>query len=286
MKKISFIFLLALLSLAASAEVVEYDGLWYNLNTVDNTAEVIASQGVQYSGDVSIPSMVYYQNKYYSVTSIGESAFEGCTGLTSITISSSVKSLEKGAFYGCSGLTSVKIPNGVTKIGLGAFSVCTNLISVFIPSSVTDIESYAFDYCNNLNWIVSESDQPVPFNNTVFDTHDESYNVYSMATLVIPDGTKNVYESTAGWSNFTTISAFSEVTIDTPVEIDGIWYILNNLDLSAIATWNRSQTDYSGNIVIPSVVTYNGVVYTVTKIDDHAFRSSISSITIPNTVLA
>ena len=210
MKKISFIFLLILLPFFASAEVVKVGGLWYNLNTVDNTAEVVASQRALYSGVIIIPASFYYQNKSYSVTSIGESAFEGCTGLTSITISSSVKSLEKGAFYGCSGLTSVKIPNGVTKIGLGAFSACTNLTCVIIPSSVTDIESYAFDDCTSLNRIVSESKQPAPFNNTVFDTHDDSYDVYTMATLVIPNGANGTYQSTAGWNNFSHVSEASE----------------------------------------------------------------------------
>ena len=210
MKKISFIFLLALLSLAASAEVVEYKGLWYNFNTEDNTAEVVASQSAPYSGDITIPASSYYQNKSYSVTSIGESAFEGCTGLTDVIIPSSVRTIEKGAFYECSGLTSVKIPNGVTKIGLGAFSVCTNLTCIIIPGSVTDIESYAFDYCTSLNHIVSESEQPAPFNNTVFDTHDDSYDVYTMATLVIPNGANSIYQSTAGWNNFSHVSEASE----------------------------------------------------------------------------
>ncbi len=59
-----------------------------------------------------------------SVTSIGESAFEYCSGLTSVTIPNSVTSISNGAFSGCSGLTSVTIPNSVTSISNGAFHYC------------------------------------------------------------------------------------------------------------------------------------------------------------------
>ena len=185
------------------------NGLWYNLNSEDNTAEVIASQDEQYSGDISIPSSIY-NNKSYVVTSIGESAFEGCSGLTSITIPTSIITIEKGAFYGCSGLTYLAIPESVTSIGVGAFSVCYNLTSIYIPSSVTKIDSYAFDHCPSLNHIVIIRENPFAIDNTVFETFDDSYNVYTMATLVVPDGAKSAYRSAAGWSNFTNISEASE----------------------------------------------------------------------------
>ena len=59
-----------------------------------------------------------------SVTNIGERAFRGCSGLTSIEIPNSVTSIGERAFSNCSGLTSVTIPKSVISIGINAFSGC------------------------------------------------------------------------------------------------------------------------------------------------------------------
>ena len=85
-----------------------------------------------------------------SVKSIGEGAFCGCSGLTSVTIPNSVTSIEGSAFGGCSGLTSVTIPNSVKSIGGEAFNSCSGLTSVTIPNSVTSIESWVFYGCSGL----------------------------------------------------------------------------------------------------------------------------------------
>ena len=102
------------------------------------------------NGDVVIPNSVEYNGTTYSVTSIGESAFSGCSGLTSVTIPTSVTSIGESAFSGCSSLTSVTIPNSVTSIGDHAFSFCSGLTSVSIPTGVTSIGSSAFRDCRGL----------------------------------------------------------------------------------------------------------------------------------------
>ena len=85
-----------------------------------------------------------------SVTSIGNGAFYGCTGLTSVTIGNSVTSIGSSAFSGCKGLTEVTIPNSVTYIGYYAFLDCTGLTEVTIPNSVTSIGRGAFRDCTGL----------------------------------------------------------------------------------------------------------------------------------------
>lgn len=88
-----------------------------------------------------------------NVTSIGESAFENCTSLTSINILDGVKSIGKSAFYGCSGLTSITIPASMKSIGINAFAYCAGLASVTIKKGVTSIGKHAFYYCSGLTSI-------------------------------------------------------------------------------------------------------------------------------------
>ena len=85
-----------------------------------------------------------------SVTEIGRFAFRNCSGLTSLTIPSSVTEIGGYAFWGCSGLTSLTIPSSVTWIGESAFLGCSGLTSMTIPSGVTSIGNQTFDGCSGL----------------------------------------------------------------------------------------------------------------------------------------
>lgn len=118
------------------------------LDAKAKTCEVSRNDNV--SGDVQIPGIVISGKDTLKVTRIGEKAFDGCIGLTSVEISDSVKAIGERAFNGCSGLTSVKIPDSVKTIGYWAFSGCSSLTSIKIPESVTNIGGWAFDSCSSL----------------------------------------------------------------------------------------------------------------------------------------
>ena len=114
------------------------------LKTVVVTDETVLGNGAFYGCDgltsVMIPN---------SVTSIGFYAFYDC-GLTSVTIPDSVTSIGYYAFSGCSGLTSVTISDGVKSIGGSAFEGCSGLTSVTIPDGVKSIGARAFEGCSGL----------------------------------------------------------------------------------------------------------------------------------------
>ena len=87
------------------------------------------------------------------VTSIGEAAFCGCSGLTSITLPESVTEIGSSAFSKCSSLESITIPEGVMKIAYGVFEDCSHLTSMVLPNSVAEVNSMAFEGCDNLTSI-------------------------------------------------------------------------------------------------------------------------------------
>lgn len=96
--------------------------------------------------DVVIPSV--YEGE--PVTSIEDSAFEGCETLLSVVIPASVKEIGSSAFAGCTALTKADIPQGVTEIGAYAFFDCELLRSINIPDGVTQVGYAAFSSCAGL----------------------------------------------------------------------------------------------------------------------------------------
>ena len=127
------------------------DGLAYDiLSEEDKTCEVAGCTSRPSPSVVIIPSTVVNNGTTYTVTSIGNWAFSGCSGLTAVEIPSSVTSIGNSAFEDCNSLTAIEIPNSVTSIGYSAFEDCSGLTAIQIPSSVTSIGSSTFFGCSGL----------------------------------------------------------------------------------------------------------------------------------------
>ena len=119
---------------------------------------------------------------------LGDYVFNGCSGLTSLTLPSSVTEIGEGAFLNCRGLTNFTIPSGVTSIGTSAFFCCYGLISLTIPSSVTAIGSRAFNDCSGLTSIYAYMEKLPETGSNLFLGCDEK-----KCTVYVPKGTYDDY---------------------------------------------------------------------------------------------
>ncbi|MBQ7634302.1 MAG: leucine-rich repeat domain-containing protein, partial [Bacteroidaceae bacterium] len=196
----AFAYCTGLTSIKVEAGNTKYDSR-DNCNAIIATASNTLVAGCK---TTTIPS---------SVTSIGNDAFSGCKGLTSITIPESVTSIGKYAFNNCTGLTSITIPSSVTSIGERAFYGCKGLTSLTIPSSVTSIGEYAFAYCTGLTSITACKMEPSEYNCSTI----AFYNVpYSSVTLYVPAGSASAYKALAPWRYFSNIVETDLTSIQTP----------------------------------------------------------------------
>ena len=263
-----------------------------------------------YKGEMIIPSTVEYNGKTYTVTKIGDNAFDdnyitsfslpytittigtrafcNSRSVTSITIPYGVTTIEDQAFHGCRKATNIEIPTSVTSIGYGAFGYCEELTSITIPEGVETLKRFTFQYCTKLKTVI------FPKSLTAMDTSifSSCNNISSITvkstTSPTPTGTtlggalsgvpkscvltypKGCYESYASWAEYITVPL-------TDFSVDGFYYnVLSEEDMTVEVTfqgekYNSYADEYTGDIVIPQTVTYADKTFTVTAIGESAF---------------
>ena len=132
------------------------------------------------------------------VTSIGNSAFNSCYSLSSITIPDGVTLIGNSAFNSCYSLPSITIPNGVTQIGDSAFQSCYSLTLITIPNSVTSIGDSAFKYCSGVRYYDFTRHTAVP---TLSNTN--AFNgIVADCEICVPAALVDAWKAATNWSTY------------------------------------------------------------------------------------
>ena len=194
-------------------------------------AAAVENLGSVFTENQAITS--FNELQYFTgLTSIGDNAFNTCSGLTSVTIPENVTRIGLAAFYQCTGLTAIIIPESVTSIGYSSFRNCTNLTAITIPGNVTSIGNWAFSGCSVLTSI------KVYEGNTAYDSRDSCNAIIETATNTLITGCQNTVipnsVTSIGDTAFGKCSGLTSITIPNSVTSIGKWAFYQCTGLTAI----------------------------------------------------
>ena len=285
-------------SLSAAAYDFESAGIYYNI-TGNNTVEVTYSDrdNNTYSGSVSVPETVTNNGTEYSVTKIGEYAFQG-SAVTSVSMPECITSIGQYACNECGSLETVVLPTNLDDFsGWCIFRNCRNLKNIAIPENVTEIPNGTFINCSSLAAITIPQGVGEIGSNAF-------YGCSSLTSIEIPEGVKYLYEQVfngctalesvklpqnllqIGKNCFYNCGALSDISLPSSIEIigEGAFYNCENLASptlpTSLRTLVKSAFQYCRNIT--TIVLPDGVA----SIPESCFDgcSSLESVTIPEGV--
>ena len=318
LQHLALLLLLLLTTAPAFALEFEVGGIKYSTLAAEGEVQVKGHVS-DVKGDLVIPSTVRYDGKTYRVTSIGEIAFGGCAGLTSVTIPGSVTSIGQLAFHACTGLTSVTIPGSVTSIGVLAFEGCASLLNINvdagntayasvdgvvydknlttliicpagktkinIPGSVKTIGDYAFIGCTGLTSVTIPS--------SVTSIGERAFiGCTGLTSVTIPGSVTSI-----GKAAFINCIGLTSVTISEGVTSigEGAFNMCSSLLNISVDAGNTAYASVDGVvydknlttlIICPAGKTKINIPGSVKTIGDYAFSNctGLTSVTIPGSV--
>ena len=197
---------------------------------------------------------------------IGESAFSGCTYLTSITLPNELTAIGDSAFNGCTGLENVTLPNGLTTIKDSAFKGCTGLESIIIPNSVISVGNSLFTGCDNLTTISMPSTCAL----TIVKQLDVADITITGDTIV-----NNAFQNYTGTFNITLADSITSIGDYAFSGCSGLTEIILPNNLQNIGDYAFEKCVNLTEIILPN---------SITEIGSYAFCDCVglTSISIPD----
>lgn len=281
----------------------DYQGVTYTVVGIDKEAMVGAE-----INDIVIPESVtsigasaFAGSTVASVTLpdklalIGESTFSGCINFDTVNIPSAMTEIPANAFAYTALKGTLVIPSSVVNIAASAFEGCESLTGIEIPKSVRMLMSKAFAGCTSLTNVKVYATEPLTVDTDLFDS-----SVFGTATLQCPKGFADVYAEAPVWKNFAVIKDDFLLDVNSgdrfvfqkmPYEITS----LKDGEMTVKAKFHHfdgkhrdtavqiANSKFSGDVVIPSEITYMDMKFRVTEISDSAFfgAKNLTSVTMP-----
>lgn len=254
---------------------IEENGIKYELFG-GNKARVIAKEGGYSQSTITIPEQVTYGGKSFTVTEIGQSAFEGCNKLTSVTIPASVKEIGAWAFKNCTNLSKLEfaerldainigtyafenmaleeviIPDWLTVVPEGLFYANSKLEGIYLHERVKEFKYRPFGKCNNLKYIISMPPTPPEQDRDAFEEFDGTAYVYVPSV-----DAKTKYENAPKWNLHNFVFFLDSITYKK----------ISNTDVEVASAY-----PINGRISIPAVVTLKDTLYNVAGIGSGAIK--------------
>ena len=238
------------------------DGIAYEITNADDMEVMVCS--ADYSGDITIPEIVEFNDGMYVVLGINDEAFKNCTQLTSISIPRFITSIGNEVFSGCTALRTVKLPDDLTTIGNRSFYNCKGLKSITIPASVKRIGQEAFAYSSGLERIEAYPIIPPTCDDKVFNGISKY-----LCKLYVVENSIDSYAAANQWQDFRNIVALQEyilgdVNDDGTVDISDYIGVANHILGNTPAGFNETAADVNsdGSIDISDYIGVANIILT------------------------
>ena len=272
------------------------NGFYYRLTDNSTANEIEVTDGAAYKGDLTIPSTVENGGVTYTVTRIGNNAFNDRNELGSIILPNTIRSIGQQAFWSCDKLKKIDIPTSVQSIEENAFDGCPQLKEVTLHEGLQSIGNSAFCNCGSLKTI------SIPGTVTYLGYGAFRW-CYQLSNINLPDGLANISgEAFYGCSALQSIKLPSALTKIENYMLAGTG--INSIDIPASVKEIRENAFFGcsqlTSITIPEGITevkfgtfddctalaVVSLPSTLTTIEGWAFNTcrNLSSIIIPENV--